>query len=181
MAERIMMEVWWKNAKLWMEEPWTGNIYSLSLQLQGPKILRWNWAGQGIFRFKIKWRNINSYDMNLPTGIFCRTLNGKSFYSLNLHMFMGEKSLERYNRVQSHTSGTACPHLLCLLGSAGGECHTHFLYYTLSCLWPTLSENTLGERKSANIVFLLLLLCFSVWVWVYIEQRKKKTHKCFHI
>lgn len=93
----------------------------------------------------------------------------------------GRNPLKATTGFRAITSGTACPHLLCLLGSAGGECHTHFLYYTLSCLWPTLSENTLGERKSANIVFLLFLLCFSVWVWVYIEQRKKKRHNCFHI
>lgn len=54
------------------------------------------------------------------------------------------------------TSDTAGPH--CLLGSAGGGCHTDFLCFTLSCLRPTLSDGILSERRSAKIVFLLFLL-----------------------
>lgn len=51
------------------------------------------------------------------------------------------------------TSGTAGPQ--CLLGSSGGDCHTHFLHCSLSCLWPALSDSILMRER----VQILHLFC----------------------
>lgn len=58
--------------------------------------------GRGFLGSKLSRINIYPYDINLHTGIFCRTLSVQSLYSFNLHKFMGEKTLESYTRVQSH-------------------------------------------------------------------------------
>lgn len=159
-----------------MEEPWTGNIYSLSLELQGPKILRWNWAGQEIFRFKIKWRNINSYDMNLPTGIFCRTLNGKNFYSFNLHMFMGEKSLERYNRVQSHHFWhSMSPFIVFIRECWRGVSYTLPLLHSLMPMTYFEWEHTGWEKECKYCISFVSVMLFCVSLGIYRTEKKKDT------
>lgn len=111
-----------------------------------------NWTGVGSRVLDLKHRgerlihmDIYPYDINLSTGICCRSLWMLKAYAASRLICISSwkgNPLKAAPEFRVITSGTGSPQHI--LESAGGKCHTYFFCsYSLSRLWPTLSNNIL--------------------------------------